>query len=551
MRVVRRGAAALASAFALIAATAMTCVTAGPAAAESTPLSVQALTPWDVQLYSAAFDAARGGRHDEAAEKIASVSDKSLAGYIEFQRLMSPSGPKASYDELSSWLDRYDDLPGAERVYALAQKRKPADALPPKAPYGGLGSQLWRKIETAARSLHVGPSFVGKRYTPTPESREAREAFYGGDILTARSLAAATGERWVAGLAAFRLGDYADALGRFEIVARDYNESAWMRSAGAYWAARSTIAAGSPERAPAYLQIAATTPYTFYGLLAERQLGLKSDITADDAEDDELREIAEATRGFQRVAALDTFALQRLMKTDIRAKRAVALSQLGLAQEAGQELRLGLIEAKTPEVKRQWTTLALNLSVPIYGNADTRRVKGVNPADFPTPRLTPRGGFTLDKALVYAIVRQESGFRQAAVSHAGARGLMQVMPATAAYVTGDSRLKQDVSLLTEPSTNLRVGQDYVRYLLDHSNGDLLRTVAAYNGGPGAVMKGATAAGTESDPLLLIEMLPAQETRDYVEKVMAGYWIYRRIFGEDSKTLDLVASGRQADLRQDR
>jgi soluble lytic murein transglycosylase-like protein len=517
-------------------------------------MAVQALTPWDAQLYSAAFDAARKGEHDAAAEKIAEVSDKSLAGHVEFLRLMSPNGPKASYDELSAWLDKYGDHPGADRVYSLAQKRKPADALPPKAPLGGLGSQLWRKIETAARSLHVGPSFTGKRYVPTPESREAREAFYGGDVLKARELAAATGERWVAGLAAFRLGDYVDALRRFEIVARDENEGAWMRSGAAYWASRSAIAAGAPEMAPGFLQMAAKTPYTFYGLLAERQLGLKSDITAEDNNDDpSFREIAEAASGFQRVGGFDGLTLHRLMKTSLRAKRAVALSQLGLANDAGAELRLGLLEAKTPEERRQWTTLALNLNAPVDGDADTRKVRGVNPADFPTPRLAPRGGFTLDKAMVYAIVRQESGFRRDAVSHAGARGLMQVMPTTAAYVTGDDRLKSDASLLAEPSTNLRVGQDYFKHLLDNitPQGDILRAVAAYNGGPGAVMKGATAAGGESDPLLLIEMLPAQETRDYVEKVVAGYWIYRRIFGEDSKTLDLIASGRNADIRQDR
>lgn len=551
MRMFRRGVAALALVFAS-AALAVGAIP-GPAAAESSRIAVQALTPWDAQLYSAAFDAARRGEHDAAAEKIAQVSDKSLAGHLEFQRLMSPNGPRASYEELTAWLERYGDHPGADRVYSLALRRKPADALPPKAPLGGLGSQLWRRIESAARSLNIGPSFTGKRYTPTPESREAREAFYGGDVLKARELAAVTGERWVAGLAAFKLGDYVDALRRFEIVARDEDEGAWMRSGGAYWAARSAIAAGAPELAPGFLQMAAKTPYTFYGLLAERQLGLRSAVSAEDADDESFKEIAAAASGVQRASGLDLFSLQRFIKANHRAKRAVALSQVGRVEEAGQELRLGLLDAKTADDKRQWTTLALSLNAPVHGNVDTRKVKGVNPADFPTPRLSPRGGFTVDKALVYAIVRQESGFRPDATSHAGARGLMQLMPTTAAYVTGDDRLR-DPAVLADPAENLRVGQDYFKYLLNNQSpqGDLLRAVAAYNGGPGAVMKAATSAGGDSDPLMLIEMLPAQETRDYVEKVVAGYWIYRRIFGEESRTLDLVASGaRSADIRQDR
>lgn len=561
MRVIRRGSSALALAFALFSSAYASQAEAAPsgpltdAVANQNAAVSQALSPWDAQLYGAAFAQARRGDHDAAAATLATINDKSLAGHIEYLRIMDSGGPKVSYAELCAWLDAYGDHPGADRVYKLAEKRKPADAIAPRAPLGGLGSQLWRKIEAVARTLNPGSGEAYRPYRPTPESREAREAFYGGDVHTARLLAQATGERWVAGLAAFRMGDYVDALRRFEIVARDENENAWMRSGAAYWASRSAIAAGAPELSPDFLRMAARAPHTFYGLLAERQLGLKSEVSGEDAPDP-LQQIAQANSGFQLASGPgpDPFATARLTKADPRAKRAMALSQIGMAAEAGQELRIGLLDAKTDAERRQWTTLAMSLNAPIVSNADTRRVRGVNPGDYPTPRLTPRGGFTVDKALVYAVVRQESRFKENAVSPVGARGLMQVMPATAAFVTGDDRLKSDIGLLTEPSTNLRVGQDYLQRLLNNLSpqGDILRAVAAYNGGPGAVSKAVTASGTDSDPLMLIESLPAQETRDYVEKVVAGYWIYRRIFGKESETLDLVASGaRSADIRQDR
>jgi soluble lytic murein transglycosylase-like protein len=171
--------------------------------------------------------------------------------------------------------------------------------------------------------------------------------------------------------------------------------------------------------------------------------------------------------------------------------------------------------------------------------------------DYQTPPLEPRSGFTIDKALVYAIVRQESGFDPRAVSPVGAMGLMQVMPASAALAEGDEKLKRHTRVLLDPAMNLRIGQDYLAYLIDRGVGpDLLRVIAAYNAGPGAVLKTEAMVGGD-DPLLLIECLPALETRNYVEKVAQAYWTYKRIFGEEPHTLDAAALGaRRVDMRLD-
>ena len=81
--------------------------------------------------------------------------------------------------------------------------------------------------------------------------------------------------------------------------------------------------------------------------------------------------------------------------------------------------------------------------------------------------------------------------------------------------------------------------------------DLLRAVAAYNGGAGSLLRAAELLGPDPDTLLLIESLPAQETRNYVEKVVAGYWTYRKLFGAPNNTLDALANGsRTVDIRLD-
>jgi soluble lytic murein transglycosylase len=125
---------------------------------------------------------------------------------------------------------------------------------------------------------------------------------------------------------------------------------------------------------------------------------------------------------------------------------------------------------------------------------------------------------------------------------AGAIGLMQLMPQTAARALGDDKLVSDPNSLYDPATNLRAGQDYIGLLMQQAtHGDMLRAVAAYNGGPGSLLRTEQMVG-DDDALMLIESMPAQETRAYVQKVIASYWIYRRMFGENGRSLDAVASG---------
>jgi len=512
---------------------------AGGVHAQPAP-AIHALSIDDAQVYSRAFKAVRAGDFDAARGIADKVDDECLIGRLQLTKLMHPDYP-ATYEELRAWLKRYHDQPGADRVYTLARKKAPGmtdlpapdtdavDAPDPNAP-------SWARVEAAAEKLDLK--------APTtkidPRLQAAKEAYYGGDLEHGYSLATAAGERWIAGLAAFRMKKYPVAEARLSSLAEDQTQSEWVRSAAGFWAARAAVAAGEPERAPALLQIAAKTPYTFYGLIAERQLGLEPAISAGGFDMGE----ASGENASSVAAAALASGLGRLVKNDRRAHRAAALAQIGLRYEAGQELRTALLNAGSAEARKQWISLGLALNAPLTSSADLTR-SGHSRFDlgqFPTPDLQPVGGFTLDRALVYAIVRQESGFRSTATSNANAFGLMQLTPATAARVVGDDTLAKDPSPLADPSFNLRVGQDYVVKLLTLVQGDVLRAVAAYNSGPGVIMKTAKQMEPEADSLLVFESMPGGQTREFVQRVVSNYWIYRQMAGQDCPSLAALASG---------
>lgn len=168
--------------------------------------------------------------------------------------------------------------------------------------------------------------------------------------------------------------------------------------------------------------------------------------------------------------------------------------------------------------------------------------------DYPTAKWTPRGGYHLEPALINAIIRQESRFKTNAKSHSGARGLMQLMPATAKYIAKVKGYSKEFSAssITDPRFNMKLGQDYVDYLLKYRgiDGDIISMLIAYNAGPGNLQKWRKRIkGHENDPLLLIEMLPVKETRDYVEHVMSNYWVYSIRDGQMPQSLASLAKGK--------
>jgi soluble lytic murein transglycosylase-like protein len=156
------------------------------------------------------------------------------------------------------------------------------------------------------------------------------------------------------------------------------------------------------------------------------------------------------------------------------------------------------------------------------------------------PNLRPAGGWTLDRALVFAVMRQESAFNSGAMSSAGAVGLMQVLPETARALAGSARYpREDESLLFDAETNTALGQRFLGLMLspDYFKGNLVLAIAAYNAGP----KSVAAWHYRDDPLSFIEAIPYEETRQYVPRVLLNLWMYQWRFNQNAAALEALAS----------
>ena len=165
---------------------------------------------------------------------------------------------------------------------------------------------------------------------------------------------------------------------------------------------------------------------------------------------------------------------------------------------------------------------------------------------YPTPIWKPQRGFTVEPPLLYAFMHQESMFDEKAKSHKGAMGLMQVMPSTAKFISSNKQVKRNNSnILTIPEINLDVGQEYIEYLLNlkQVNNNLIYLIAAYNGGPGNLLKWKENTNFLDDPLFFMESIPSRETRWFIEKVLAKYWIYQNKIGSEPNSLRMLANGK--------
>jgi soluble lytic murein transglycosylase-like protein len=333
---------------------------------------------------------------------------------------------------------------------------------------------------------------------------------------------------WQLGLIAYRRGDYAEAARQFEASARWPHHGGWALAGAHYWAARAQLAAGQSGDVRAHLDAAAARPWTFYGQLAETQLGRASSLSFAPPEVDEQ-------------------TLARFIERHPGARRAAALAQLGRLSEVESELRrLHADLGRDDDV--HFLALAIALAAPSaqlraaeYGGAEVA-------AGFcPATTFRPDDGFQLDRALIYAVVRQESYFNPKAVSVSNARGLMQLLPSTARDMDRSHNYRRAPAALFEPGLNMRLGQSYIHWLMReyHGDGDLGRVFAAYNGGPGWLSRWLATQPADLDPLLLLETMPRAESRDYAERALSHMALCRKSFGQPTPELDRLASGAPA------
>ena len=535
------------------------------------------LSPRDAAAYRRIFAVQQHADWATADRLIAGLDDRVLMGHVLFQRYMHPTGWRSSFAELAAWLAAYGDHPGAAQIYRLARKRRPAGAAAPTAPWAGslgrahggapghadeaaaspweglsperrraaeeLAQRIARHIRkgrnAAARALlqdapvAAGDAFVHDRLA----AEVARGYFVAGADGRARALAEPALERsgaaaplagWIAGLAAWRQGDMEAARRAFELLAAGSRKGE-LAAAGAYWAARANLRLQRPRQVRPWLAAAAAaSPLGFYGLLARRALG--GEIVLAEA----LPHLSRLER--QKLAAMG------------EVRRAAGLAQAGQQHRADREFD-GLNAYDRPGLAVAAMRLAADLGLPATQYRLARQLlagfgERFDAALYPLPPWQPRQGFVLDAALLFAVMRRESAFRAFAISGAGARGPMQIMPPTAAAIAGDRAFRRAKRhLLTDPTVALEIGQSYLAHLLalDHIQGNLFFTLAAWNAGP-TRLKSWLKAASASDPLLFIESIPARETRFFVEATMANYWLYRLRQGLATPLLDRVAGG---------
>ena len=151
--------------------------------------------------------------------------------------------------------------------------------------------------------------------------------------------------------------------------------------------------------------------------------------------------------------------------------------------------------------------------------------------------LINKNSKSVDPYLVMALSRQESSFNPGTISHAGAIGLMQIMPNTAKSMVKTKNIKKK---LKNPSFNIKYGIKYLEKLLHRFDGDYVKAIAAYNAGPHRVDTWSSTVFSNKDPLLNIEAIPFEETRNYVKLVLRNFVIYKYLYNPNFKIEDEIA-----------
>jgi peptidoglycan lytic transglycosylase len=492
------------------------------------------LDPSDAVRIRRIFAWQEHGDIQAATRAAAEIEDPLLAGHILADRYLGRFR-RATPDELASWLERYSDLPDAPAIHALLIRRLPKGTPAPPPP--GLAALPHVVPDGPAASPAAPPDDEASGSGRSRAAAAARTLFTGNRDSEALRNAMAVLHKarpdqpigevgLVAGLAAWRIGRIDLAQTCFEAAA-GVSGPARVRAAAALWTARAHLRLRDEAGYVGWLRRAAEERRTFYGLIARRTLGLDDGRMpgGDLAIEADVEAIAATPRG----------------------RRAFALLQVGQPERAEAELRLLWPAMKdNPPLRRSMLLIAASVGLTEFAAqlaamADAQDGQPRDELRFAVPRLHPAGGFRIDPALVYALTRLESNFDAAAVSPAGALGLMQIMPVTARYVMGAAL---DDPKLHDPSLNLDVGQRYVAYLgrQDGIEGDLIRLLASYNAGPGSFLRWSGAVRDEDDPLLFIEAIPNDETRAFVQHVLTYTWIYAARLRLPAPSLDEIAAG---------
>ncbi len=371
---------------------------------------------------------------------------------------------------------------------------------------------LWREIEDAARrALLRNDAKVAYRLAVQHGTKDGTPF--------------AEGE-WLAGWIALRfLDDPKAAYAHFKRL-YDGVGSPISKARAAYWAGRAAEALKISAEAQRWYADAARRSTTYYGQLAAQRAGHRGPLALPAMPEPTTQQRADY---FKRELAQVVQQLHEIEQTD-RAKTFL--------------LRLVDLAASPTEHR-----LAADLAAALGRNdlmvaaAKASRLDGVEMVGALFPMASLPAGEMPEKALILAVIRQESAFQQDAVSSAGALGLMQLMPATAKSVAKKAGLPYAKGRLTsDPEYNISLGRAYLGEMIGKFGGSYVLAIASYNAGPRRITEwlaqNRDPRRKDVDTIDWIESIPFSETRNYVQRVIENVQVYRRLLGGTQMALSI-------------
>ncbi|MFC5557411.1 transglycosylase SLT domain-containing protein [Methylobacterium iners] len=334
-----------------------------------------------------------------------------------------------------------------------------------------------------------------------------------------------------AGWIALRFSDDAERAARHFAEAAAIAETPISLARAAYWQGRAAEALGRPEETKAHYERAALQPIAYYGQLARAKLGQSSL---------PLR-VAPVLDGAARAAFDDRLCIRALRLLEAASLKELALPlYIDAATRLTNPAELDALGNLAVEMRDSRALVAI-------GKLAVQRGLPLDAHAYPTigiPAYEASAAVPLvEKALVFAIARQESQFDPRAQSSVGARGLMQMMPATAQRTARRVSAPYDQDRLTsDPAYNARLGHAHLGELMEDWRGSYILAFASYNAGGGNVKKWIDAYGDPRrpgvDPIDWVERIPFTETRNYVQRVMENLQVYRhRLEGKSALLIE--------------
>ena len=470
--------------------------------------------------FGAAMRAAKrvGGDHVAIVKACAAAEAKSAKGGALLNAVPADAREDLGYALCRvHWLLR-NDTPGSNlhgRIVTPKEDIAAAAKLTLAAPREGLQHQdtdeWWRERRALARKLlDLGDATTA--YQVARDSAPPANPYYRAEV------------HFMAGWIALRfLADPATALKHFAHVDDGMTDPLTLARA-AYWRGRAAEAAGELEEMHAQYEVAARYPTAYYGQLARARLGLDEMVvlrSPPEPADGNAHELLRAANVLYEIGEGD-LALSFVSDLAEESKDPAVIAGLGAVTARHNDAQAMLLVGKT--------ALARGAPMDVYAFPNI----GV-------PNYNPIGA-KLDRCIVYAIVRTESGFNQGDMSSAKAVGLMQVTPGAGRDTAKRFGVAYDWKrLVSDPVYNTQLGAGEISALLKDYRGSFILTFAGYNAGRGRVAQWMAQHGDPRDPKIdavdWVERIPFAETRNYVERVMENLEVYRQRFGDVTTTIE--------------